>query len=104
LSELIEREPTLTNGLSRAGQPFLGTKEEQKAGGDMDFFERLSVAEYRSLAARWRRLATDATTAQTRTHLLTRARQCEFLAGKLGTVTAEIVPVENGAALPDTPQ
>jgi hypothetical protein len=47
----------------------------------MDLFGRLSAAEYRSLAARWRRLAIDATTPQTRDHLLGLVRQCEFLAG-----------------------
>jgi hypothetical protein len=47
----------------------------------MDLFGRLSAAEYRSLAARWRRLAAEATTPQTRNHLLGLVRQCEFLAG-----------------------
>jgi hypothetical protein len=70
----------------------------------MDIPGRLSVTEYRSLATRWRRLAADATTPKTKTHLLTLARQCDFLAGSLDTVTAEIAAAENGAAVPDTSQ
>ena len=46
----------------------------------MDGLERLSKSEYQRLAARWRRLAADATTPQTKARLLTLARQCEFLA------------------------
>ena len=62
--------------------PESGTKEEQEARGrDMDFSGRLSAIEYRNLAARWRALAADATTPKTRNHLLSLARQCEFLAG-----------------------
>ena len=40
----------------------------------------MSAQQYRSLAVRWRRLAADATTPRARNHLLTLARQCEFLA------------------------
>ena len=40
----------------------------------------MSAQQYRSLAVRWRGLAADATTARARNHLLTLARQCEFLA------------------------
>ena len=47
----------------------------------MDLSERPSAAGYRSLAVRWRQLAADATTPKARNHLLTLARQCEFLAG-----------------------
>jgi hypothetical protein len=46
----------------------------------MDGATRMSKTEYQRLAERWRRLAADATTPQTRNHLLTLARQCEFLA------------------------
>jgi hypothetical protein len=42
---------------------------------------RISTGEYHRFAARWRRLAADATTALTRNHLLKLARHCEFLAG-----------------------
>jgi len=45
----------------------------------MDVPARVSGAEYRRLAARWRRLAEDATTQKARNHLLGLARQCEFL-------------------------
>lgn len=55
---------------------------------------RLSVAEYRGLAARWRQLAADATTPKTRNHLLTLARQCDYLAGNVGDVIAEIAAEE----------
>jgi hypothetical protein len=44
---------------------------------------RVPTAEYRRLALRWRRLAADATTERARTHLLSLASQCEFLAGDL---------------------
>ena len=54
----------------------------------------LSTTEYQCLAERWRRLAADATTAQMRNHLLTLARQCEFLA--LGVGTARDEPEEPG--------
>jgi hypothetical protein len=66
----------------------------------MDGFERLSKSEYQRLAARWRRLAADATTRQTKTRLLTLARQCEFLA--LGVAQIGDKPEELG--LLDTPQ
>jgi hypothetical protein len=69
----------------------------------MDGYVRVSVSEYRSMGARWRRLAADATTPQTRKHLLALARQCEFLAGNVGDVIAEIAAEENGAGLPETP-
>ena len=42
----------------------------------MDLSGRVSRGEYSRLAARWRRLAVDATTPQTRNPLLTLARQC----------------------------
>jgi hypothetical protein len=48
---------------------------------------RMSGAQYRNLAGRWRQLAADATTPRARDHLLTLARQCEFLA--LGGVRLE---------------
>jgi len=60
----------------------------------MDLGERLSTTAYQRLAERWRRLAADATTPQTRNHLLTLARQCEFLA--LGVGTARDEPEEPG--------
>jgi hypothetical protein len=66
-------------------------------------YVRVSVSEYRSMAARWRRLAADATTPRTRKHLLALARQCEFLAGNVGDVIAEIAAEENEASLPETP-
>jgi hypothetical protein len=47
----------------------------------VDLSTQVSKGEYRRLAARWRRLAVEATTPKTRNHLLTLARQCEFLAG-----------------------
>ena len=70
----------------------------------MDFSGRLSTAEYRSLAARWRQLAADATTPKTSSHLLTLARQCDYLAGNVRDVIAEIAADEQGAGWPDTPQ
>ena len=60
----------------------------------MDLGERLSTTEYQRLAERWRRLAADATTPQTRNHLLTLARQREFLA--LGIRAARDAPEEPG--------
>jgi hypothetical protein len=51
----------------------------------MDGAVGLSTTEYQRLAERWRRLAADATTPQMRNHLLTLARQCEFLALGLGS-------------------
>jgi hypothetical protein len=56
----------------------------------MDGVGRVSPGEYRSLSARWRRLAADATTSWTRDHLLKLARQCEFLAGNVDQVRDEI--------------
>lgn len=51
---------------------------------------QLSAKEYRDLAARWRRLAAEATTPHTRNHLLKLARQCEALAlGPPGTARDE---------------
>jgi hypothetical protein len=50
----------------------------------MDLGERLSTTAYQRLAERWRRLAVDATTPQTRNHLLKLAQQCEFLALGIG--------------------
>jgi hypothetical protein len=61
----------------------------------MDLSGRVSRGEYSRLAARWRRLAVDATTPQTRNHLLTLARQCEFLAGG-GIELAPAKPEEPG--------
>ena len=55
----------------------------------MDLGERLSTTAYQRLAERWRRLAVDATTPQTRNHLLTLARQCEFLALGVGVARDE---------------
>jgi hypothetical protein len=60
----------------------------------MDGATRMSKTEYQRLAERWRRLAADATTLQTRNHLLTLARQCEFLA--LGIEVARDQPEEPG--------
>jgi hypothetical protein len=68
----------------------------------VDGAARISKTEYQSLAVRWRRLAADATTPQTRTHLLTLARQCEFLAGSVDDVIAENAAEEHGAGRPDT--
>jgi hypothetical protein len=53
----------------------------------MDGVARTSKTEYQRLAERWRRLAADATTPHARNHLLTLARQCEFLAGDQAAVT-----------------
>jgi hypothetical protein len=69
----------------------------------MDGYVRVSVSEYRSMAARWRRLAADATTPQARKHLLALARRSEFLAGNVGDVIAQIAAEEDGAAPPKTP-
>jgi hypothetical protein len=69
----------------------------------MDGAVRTSKTEYERLAERWRRLAADATTPQTRNHLLTLARQCEFLAGNAGDLTAAIAAGEQGAGRQDTP-
>jgi hypothetical protein len=60
----------------------------------MDGAVRVSTVEYQRLAERWRRLAADATTPRARNHLLTLARQCEFLALGLGTARDE--PEEPG--------
>jgi hypothetical protein len=60
----------------------------------MDGAARISKSEYQRLAERWRRLAADATTPRARDHLLTLARQCEFLA--LGVEAARDVPEEPG--------
>ena len=54
----------------------------------MDGAARISTTEYQQLATRWRRLAAD-------------ARQCEFLAGHVADVTAEIAAEELGAGRPD---
>ena len=58
----------------------------------MEGATRPSKTEYRRLAERWRRLAVDATTPQTRDHLLKLARQCEFIA--LGNQPARDEPEE----------
>jgi hypothetical protein len=68
----------------------------------MDGAVRILKTEYQRLAERWRRLAADATTPQTRNHLLTLARQCEFLAGNVGDLTPAIAAEEQGAGRPDT--
>jgi hypothetical protein len=53
----------------------------------MDMGERLSAAQYRTQAARWRQLAGEATTPLAKSHLLKLAQQCEFLAaGGLGVI------------------
>jgi hypothetical protein len=65
-------------------------KENETGGSGMDDVGRVSPGEYRSLSARWRRLAADATTSWTRDHLLKLARQCEFLAGNVDQVRDEI--------------
>jgi hypothetical protein len=56
----------------------------------LDGAVRIPKTEYQRLAERWRRLAADATTPQTRNHLLTLAGQREFLAGNVGDVIAKI--------------
>ena len=53
----------------------------------------------RRLAERWRRLAEDATTPQTRNHLLGLARQCEYLA--LGGLDMRAGDEQEGPGLPD---
>jgi hypothetical protein len=45
--------------------------------------ERRSQQQWRHQAVRWRRLAVEATTPHTKSHLLKLAQQCEFLAGDL---------------------
>jgi hypothetical protein len=70
----------------------------------MDGATRMSKTEYDRLAERWRRLAADATTAQTRNHLLTLARQCEFLASNGGDVIVQLAAGDHGAGQPDAPQ
>jgi len=71
----------------------------------MDLGERLTAKQYRSQAARWRQFAAEATTPQTRTHLLGLARQCEFLAGNVGDVMADIAAAEQERARrPGMPQ
>jgi hypothetical protein len=60
----------------------------------MDGAGRVSKTEYQRLAERWRRLAADATTPRARNHLLTLARQCEFLA--LGVEVARDTPEAPG--------
>ena len=77
-------------------------KENNKGTPSMDENGRASRGEYRRLAVRWRRLAAEATTPQTRNHLLTLARQCEFLAGNVDDVIAEIAAEEQGAGPLDT--
>jgi hypothetical protein len=68
----------------------------------MDLSGRISSREYRRLATRWRQLAAEATTPKTRNHLLTLARQCEFLAG--GADTPAIAGDDGeGAELRDAP-
>jgi hypothetical protein len=62
----------------------------------------MSKTQYRGLAARWRQLAAEATTPKTRNHLLTLARQCEFLAG--GGVVSEAQPEPEIAGQPGVPQ
>jgi len=84
---------------------FLWYKERTRSTGRaMDGVGRVSPGEYGRLAARWRRLAEDATTPRTRNHLLMLARQCEFLAGNVADVTAEIAAQENEAGQPDAPR
>lgn len=56
--------------------------------------ERLSAQQWRHQAARWRRLAAEATTPHTKSRLLKLAQQCEFIAGDLiprGTAPIESV-------------
>ena len=57
----------------------------------MELPGRASAAAYRQLGERWRRLAAEATTAGARNHLLSLARQCEFLA-RPGVASAPAVP------------
>jgi hypothetical protein len=49
---------------------------------------RISAVKSRHEAIRWRRLAADATTQQTRNHLLALARECEVRAGDLIPIRA----------------
>ena len=64
---------------------------------------RLSAGQLRSQAARWRALAAQATTPQTREHLLKLAQQSEFLASGLITDTPPIADA-HGAGLADAAQ
>jgi hypothetical protein len=61
---------------------------------------RLSARQHLSQAVRWRQLAAEATTARTRIHLLTLARDCELLAtgGFLSIGTPPIVEAEREEA------
>ena len=52
----------------------------------MDGMMGLSAVKNRHEAMRWRRLAADATTPQTRQHLLALARECERRAGDLMSI------------------
>ena len=65
----------------------------------MDLSGRISAAEYRSQAARWRALASDATTPRTREQLLEKARECEALAGGTGIIARPIVDDEGDGVL-----
>lgn len=64
---------------------------------------RLSARQLRDQAARWRTLASEATTPKTRNHLLKLAQQSEFLAS--GLVSDNAPPFgdgeRRGAELPD---
>ena len=54
----------------------------------MDGTARLSALKNRHEAMRWRRLAAEATTPQTRKYLLALARECEARAGDLMPIRA----------------
>jgi hypothetical protein len=64
---------------------------------------RLSARQLRDQAVRWRALATEATTPQTKSHLLKLAQQSEFLAS--GLISTDAPPIGNAeyreAELPD---
>jgi hypothetical protein len=62
-------------------------------GSQMDGVGRVTSGEYRNLAARWRGLASDATTPRLRQHLLDKARECEALASGAGVLAR---PIESG--------
>ena len=70
----------------------------------MDLSDRMSGAQHRSLAARWRRLAEDATTPQTRNHLLTLVRQCEYLAGGRRDMVKPADDEQEETGRPDVPR
>jgi hypothetical protein len=66
---------------------------------------RLSAQQLRDQAARWRALAAETTTPQTRDHLIKLAQRCEFMASGLMGYTSSIADAErNGAGLADAAQ